>query len=106
VEPQASAPAVVVLLVQPTSEPAPAPPPPPAPVRAHVEEYAWTPSGEETARSFAIVLKDGTVKAALSVCRQDGFLTLVATNGTGDQVEWSAVDRDATRRANAVDPVR
>jgi len=93
-----------ILLMQPTPAPEP-PPPPPAPAQPLIREYSW-PQSNSAAPEFAIVLKDGTVHRALAVCRQDGLLTYVTPDGSGSQLEVSAVDREATRRANSADLLR
>ena len=69
--------------------------------RSQTHEYEWPESVKNDSPTLAIVLKDGTVKLALSMCVQDEKLTYVTVGGKGDQVSLSSVDLGATRRANA-----
>jgi hypothetical protein len=94
----------VILMMPPAPEPAPEPPPtPPASIRSEMREYSWPPSSSGSASAFAIVLKDGTVRRASALCWQDSVLTYVAPDGASGAVEASAIDREATRRANSSD---
>jgi len=71
------------------------------PVRPVTREYQWAPSGNVDAiPTLTIVMKDGTVRLALSICVQDGKLTFVTTERTGEEVGLQAVNLEATRRAN------
>jgi hypothetical protein len=92
-------PTIVIVMSQPAA-PEP-PPPPPSPARPQTHEYSWSDSGNGSPSALAILLKDGTSRAAVAVCVQDGFLTYVAPNGDGGRVDVNAVDREGTRRANA-----
>jgi hypothetical protein len=94
---------LVILMMPPAAQPAPEPPPPPAPIRSQLREYSWPPSSSDSASAFAIVLKDGTVRRASVLCWQDSVLSYVAPDGASGAVEASAIDREATRRANSRD---
>jgi hypothetical protein len=94
---------LVILMMPPAAQPAPEPPPPPAPIRSQLREYSWPPSSGDSASAFAIVLKDGTVRRASTLCWQDSVLTYVAPDGVSDAVDASAIDRETTRRANSRD---
>jgi hypothetical protein len=99
---QSPAQPATVILVMPAAPPPPEPPPAPAsPARAETKEYSWTPRPDAASAPFAIVLKDGTVQRALTLCRQETLLTYVTPDGAGRQVNLTAVDEEATRRANA-----
>jgi hypothetical protein len=74
---------------------------PSRPVRSTTHEYEWETSSNENSRpTFAIVMKDGTVKLALSTCIQGRKLTYVTTEHTGAEVALESVNLEATRRAN------
>jgi hypothetical protein len=94
----------VMFMMQPSPQAPPEPAAPPAPpVRPEMREYSWPQSDTESARPFAIILKDGTARVAVATCRQDSRLTYVGPDGKGSEVEIGAVDREATRRANSTD---
>jgi hypothetical protein len=93
---------VVFVMMQPSAPPAP-PPPPPEPIRSQTREYQWPEASDRSAPTFAIVLTDGTVRMARTVCRQDAVLSYMSAEGAGREIEVSRVDREATRRANGRD---
>jgi hypothetical protein len=71
------------------------------PARPVTHEYQWeTWSIESPSPTLAIVMKDGTVKLALSTCIQGSKLTYVTTEHTGAEVALDSVNLEATRRAN------
>jgi len=90
--------------------PEPAQPAPPLrPVQAEVHDYATMyPAGPADGPSaqFSIVGKDHVTHAALAVWAQGGMLQYVEAGGPGGQMPLSAVDRDATRQANAAKGLR
>jgi hypothetical protein len=92
----------VILILGPAPQPTPEPPPL-SPIRSEMREYSWPHSSGGSASPYAIILKDGTVRRAVALCRQDSMLTYVAPDGTGGAVEASTIDREATRRANSID---
>lgn len=97
----------VYWMVQPAAPPTPEPAPVAAPpVRSEMREYSWPSSSTAPSPAYSIVLKDGTVRVAIALCRQESRLTYVTPGGWGGEVEFSDVDRDATRRANSTDLLR
>jgi len=92
------------------------PPVAPTPIQSVVHEYgpSSAPSSERSASersaapsapaveppSFAIVLKDGSVREAAAVTVQDGMVHYVDPNGEHGRVGLEAVDREATKRLN------
>ena len=95
-------PPVSVIVIMPPQVEAPSgpPPPPPPPARPEMKEYTWPNSSNDSSDTFAIVLKNGTVKRALAYCIQDEDLSYVTPQGTGERIQLEAVDREATREAN------
>jgi hypothetical protein len=94
----------VYVVMQPRAERTPEPPPvPESPVRPAIREYSWPSSSASASAPFAIILKDGTARTAIALCRQESRLTYVAPGGSVGAVDVSEVDRDATRRANSTD---
>lgn len=70
-----------------------------------IHEYALpgsspVPAPDEEPATFAIVLKDGSVRSAVAVAVQNNTLHFVEPDGTHSRVSLQAVDRDATRRRN------
>jgi hypothetical protein len=74
---------------------------PPEPAKAEIHEYeppvGSTPAMDQT---FAIVLRDGSVRSAVAVTVQKSQLYFVDPEGGHRLVSLDAVDREATLRVN------
>jgi hypothetical protein len=75
--------------------------PPPPPVRPELHEYKWPESSADTAATFALVLTDGSVRAAIAVWIQDNTLNYITPEGAGERLELHSINRENTRMANA-----
>jgi hypothetical protein len=77
---------------------------PPVP-HSEVREYAPAaatpaePQGEQA--SFALVLKDGSIRSAVAVSVQDNTVHYVEPDGQHLNVSLDLIDREATKRLNA-----
>jgi hypothetical protein len=83
--------------------PPPAPTPPPEPAQPVLHDYTKE-NGPEAAGApteFAIVGKDHVTRRAVAVWTQGGALHYIDPDGAGGQLPLGAVDREATRQANA-----
>ena len=82
---------------------------PPLPVQGHVREYAKTNAPETSdapPAEFAVVGKDRVSHRAVAVWAQDGVLHYIDPDGAGGKMPLDAVDREATRQANAAKGLR
>jgi hypothetical protein len=91
-------PAVTIVQAPPPYIPAP---PPPLP-HAEIHEYKVAPESATAAEppSFAIALKDGSVRSAMAVTTQGDTLHYVDPEGRHERVSLDAVDRETTTRLN------
>ncbi|HEY1204507.1 MAG: hypothetical protein ABSH46_04835 [Bryobacteraceae bacterium] len=80
------------------------PPTPPRLVRGEVRDYTKTnppEPAEGPPAEFTIVGTDHLGHPAVAVWEQDGLLHYLNADGVAGKMPLSAVDRDATRQANA-----
>ena len=87
-------PAYVVLQNAPSTAP-----------RGEIREYSPAAAGAATGSNqesptFAIILKDGSVRSAVAVAVQNDSLHYVDSDGRHQHVALDAVDRSATRKRN------
>ena len=101
-QPYAAAPSLVVV---PEQLP---PPPPPRLVKGTVHDYTAVnpPETNAPAAQFDIVGKDRATHQAVAVWAQSGVLHYVDADGVINQMPVTAVDRAATREANAAKGLR
>jgi hypothetical protein len=89
----------VVMLQQPPlyvlMAPAPSEPP-----RPEIHEYPSAAPAANEDQTFAIVLRDGSVRSAVAVTVQKGALYYVEPDGAHRLVSLEALDREATLRLN------
>lgn len=82
---------------------------PPRPVQGEVRDYTKTNPPESAAGSpaeFSVVGKDHLAHPAVAVWEQDGLLHYVDADGAAGKMPLGAVDREATRQANAAKGLR
>ena len=81
-----------------------APPPPPQPPRPALYEYKPgslpEPGPPAEPRTFAIILRDGSVHEAMAVWVQEDTLHYMDSDGRHRQTPLDAVDRQSSRRVN------
>jgi len=85
------------------------PPTPPRVVQGEVRDYTKTNPAEPAAGSpeeFSIVGKDHVAHPAVAVWEQDGLLHYLDADGVAGKMPLGAVDREATRQANAAKGLR
>ena len=73
---------------------------PSAPPKAEMHEYSQPTTAADEEQTFAIVLKDGSVHAAVAVTVQANGLYYVEPDGAHRLVKADALDREATVRLN------
>jgi hypothetical protein len=85
------------------------PPAPPRIVQGEVRDYTKTNPPETAAGApaeFSIVGKDHVAHPAVAVWAQDGSLHYLDADGAAGTMPFGAVDREATRQANAAKGLR
>jgi hypothetical protein len=96
-------PAPNVIVVPPAPAPVVVQEVPPPVAHSEVREYALAtaPAGPQAEQaSFAIVLKDGSIRSAVAVSVQDNTVHYVDPDGQHLNVSLDQIDRDATKRLN------
>jgi hypothetical protein len=79
--------------------------PPPPPVHPIVTNYAWpapaaSVAAEDSPQSFAIVLKDGSTRSAVTVVATADSLAITDPDERHLRIALTQIDRDATLRLN------
>ena len=75
--------------------------PPPQPVRSEIHEYKWPNTDDHNGATFALLLKDGSVRSAIAVWVQGNTIHYVTPDGDGRRLGLYSLNRPGTRLANA-----